>query len=59
MLFGHNPDFTTLANTLTGQRVGHVPTCSIFCADFDVPSWSDVVPGAGEVVFFDYPKKQG
>ena len=56
MIFGHNPYFTMLSEHLTGQSVGSMPTCSIFCVDFDHPSWAHAGSGTGSLVFFDYPK---
>ena len=57
MLFGHNPDLTSLANYLSNQQVDNIPTCGVFCVDFDVQSWQDVKEGNGIFKFFDYPKK--
>ena len=57
MLFGHNPEFTSLANFLANHDIDNIPTCGIFCADFDVESWKDVAEGKGIFAFFDYPKK--
>ncbi len=57
MLFGHNPDLTSLANYLSNHEVDNIPTCGIFCVDFDIQSWQDVGKGKGIFKFFDYPKK--
>jgi phosphohistidine phosphatase len=57
MLFGHNPDLTNLAEYLTNYPVDNIPTCGIFCMDFDIDSWKDISEGKGTLVFFDYPKK--
>ena len=57
MLFGHNPGFTDLAESLTNQKFDNIPTCGIVCMDFDINSWKKVSEGKGKVVFFDYPKK--
>lgn len=57
MLFGHNPGLTMLAEYLIGVVVDNIPTCGIFCIDFDVDSWKEVGEGRGKEVFFDYPKK--
>lgn len=57
MLFGHNPDFTTLAEHLTDYQIDNIPTCGIFCIDFNVGSWKEVAEANGNFVFFDYPKK--
>jgi phosphohistidine phosphatase SixA len=47
MLFGHNPDLTSLANLLSNQQVDNIPACGIFCVDFDIQSWQDVKKGKG------------
>jgi phosphohistidine phosphatase len=57
MLFiGHNPGLTDLANYLTNVRLDNLPTCGVFCVDFDVSSWQEIAAGQGIFVFFDYPK---
>lgn len=58
MLFGHNPGLTMLANFLVnGEPVENIPTCGIFCIEFEIDSWEKVEEGVGKTLFFDYPKK--
>jgi len=57
MVVGHNPDLTELASTLTDYEVDHIPTCGVFCVDFDLPCWRAVSEGTGRFVFFDFPRK--
>lgn len=57
MLFGHNPGFTNLANVLTGETLGNIPTCGIIKIEFDVNSWEEVSPSTGTMKYFDYPKR--
>lgn len=57
MLFGHNPDFTELAEQLSDYQVDNIPTCGIFCIDFNVDSWQGVDEAKAVFAFFDYPKK--
>jgi phosphohistidine phosphatase len=57
MLFGHNPGLTMLANYLTNESVENIPTCGVFCIDFEINSWKEVGQGSGKMVFFGYPKK--
>ena len=57
MVFGHNPDLTVLAEDLSGYRVSNIPTCGIFCVDFDIDAWQDLTADKGRFVSFDYPKK--
>jgi len=57
MLFGHNPEFTSMANYLANHDIDNISTCGIFCVDFDVESWKDIAEGTGIFIFFDFPKK--
>jgi len=57
MVFGHNPDLTSLANYLSDHQTDNIPTCGVFCVDFDIKLWKDVKSGKGIFRFFDYPKK--
>ena len=54
---GHNPGLTDLAQSLTNVQIDNIPTCGVFCLDFDLPSWKEVADGKGIFVFFDYPKR--
>jgi len=56
MLVGHNPTFTTLAYYLTHDSVENIPTCGVFCVNFDVEKWQDIKEASGKLDFFDYPK---
>jgi phosphohistidine phosphatase len=58
MLFGHNPGFTSFANQLCNINIYNIPTAGIVAIDFQTDNWKDVEHGKGELVFFDYPKKQ-
>ena len=57
MLFGHNPGFTYFANQLCHINISNIPTAGVVAIDFQIDTWSDVESGKGELVFFDYPKK--
>lgn len=56
-LVGHNPDLTDLVNHLSEAGISNLPTCGIASIVFAVDSWAHIAPGAGRLVFFDYPKK--
>jgi phosphohistidine phosphatase len=57
MLFGHNPDITTVVSQLSDAIVDNMPTCSIACIDFDIKSWFEISNEIkGKLRFFDYPK---
>jgi len=57
MLVGHNPAFTLLVDYFTGKPIDNMPTCGLVQIDFAVNSWHDVVPKAGKLELFEYPKK--
>jgi len=56
-LVGHNYVLTDLAEYLTNEPLGNVPTCGIVAIDFDIDSWQQVGEAGGQLQFFDYPKK--
>jgi phosphohistidine phosphatase len=58
MLFGHNPTLNELSFYLTNRRVGNIPTCGVFCIDFEISSWKEVAEKKGRFIYFDFPKKQ-
>ena len=55
MMFGHNPGFTTLNNSLTDQYIENIPTSGIVCIQFDL-QWNEITPNSGKTKFFIYPK---
>jgi len=58
MLFGHNPDFSDLADMLLNERSGYtIPTTGVLCIRLPVGKWRNIEEGTGETVFFDYPKQ--
>ena len=56
-LVGHNPGITSLAEYLTGNYIGNIPTCGLACIELEIDSWSMTGRGLGKLGFFDYPKK--
>jgi phosphohistidine phosphatase len=58
ILVGHNPGLTDLANYLTDVQIDNIPTCGVFCVDFEIQSWKKVGEGNGICVLFDYPKNE-
>lgn len=57
MLFGHNPDITSCANYFCNYHVENIPTCGIYCIEFQINSWKKIREKSGTFSFFDYPKK--
>lgn len=56
MLFGHNPDLSTLTHYLCDFEYGNLPTCGIVCIDFDIDSWTHLGEEKGKLRFFESPK---
>lgn len=59
LLVGHNPYLTILAEELSGERFGNIPTCGLVILDFPLSSWREAERGEGRLLHYDYPKKGG
>lgn len=59
LLFGHNPGFTDLAQLLADGPLPFIelPTCGIVMFGFEQARWQDIVPGAGQLLGYRYPKE--
>ncbi|MEM7105763.1 MAG: histidine phosphatase family protein [Bacteroidota bacterium] len=57
MVFGHNPEFTSLANYFSTEYIDNVPTCGIVTIQVGCEHWKDVDNGNSKLIAFDYPKK--
>ena len=55
-LFGHNPDITSTATYLSGERIDNIPTCGIVSIKFNINNWSEAIKVNGKREFFLYPK---
>lgn len=58
MVFGHNPDFTYLANHFLQEHLYNIPTCGVVRLVFSVNQWQDIHRGKLMDYSFDYPKKK-
>ena len=57
MLVFHNPDITTLVNSLDYRfHIDNVPTCGLLKFDCDIKCWSEWSPGCNRFEYYDYPK---
>lgn len=54
-IFGHNPDFTTIANKFSQKAIDNVPTNGVVGVTFKTDAWQDASFSNGTLVFFDYP----
>ncbi|MBL4708138.1 MAG: histidine phosphatase family protein [Flavobacteriales bacterium] len=53
---GHNPGLTYLAEDLSNDHFGNLPTCGIVGIRFEFDSWAMISAGTGECFYYDYPK---
>jgi phosphohistidine phosphatase len=58
-LVGHNYAITDLAVMLTGEYIPKIPTSGVVAMELSIEKWSEVGPGKGAMLFFDYPEKHG
>ncbi len=62
MMIGHNPGFAMLALALATKPPAHpkfalYPTAATTVFEFDIPAWTEVSPGAGQVLDFVVPRE--
>jgi phosphohistidine phosphatase len=57
MIFGHDPMWSELVYRFSGKNID-MPTCSICGISFEIDSWNDIVKQQGNVVVYEYPKKE-
>jgi len=55
-LIAHNPGISELAEKLTGERFGDVPTCAVISIELPIDHWIDAGNWA-DLVDYDYPKR--
>jgi phosphohistidine phosphatase len=56
-VFGHNPTFTWVANSISGVHIDNVPTCGIVHVQAMLTSWSQFKPEYAGFIGFHYPKQ--
>lgn len=52
MIFGHNPAFTSISNTLGSKYIDNLPTSGVVQMKFEVPRWEQINKGLTEIVVF-------
>lgn len=57
-LVGHNPGLSLFVDFLTDEGFCDLPTCAVVGIKFDLQNWSHISSSMGEVILYDYPKKQ-
>lgn len=58
MIFGHNPDFTNLANHFLRDQISNIPTCGMVRVRFGVSEWDKISRSNLVDYLFDFPKKK-
>ena len=54
-IFGHNPTFTQIANSLSREGCDSIPKSGIVCISFNIMTWSDIGPNNGKTEYFLKP----
>jgi phosphohistidine phosphatase len=54
MLVGHNPDMTSLFNSLCGFQTDNMPTCAVATIEFQ-GGWRDLAPNFGRLLDYKRP----
>jgi phosphohistidine phosphatase len=57
MIVGHNPTITYLAEYLSHEELGNIPTCGIVGITFEGITWGQVSGRLGKLAFYDSPDK--
>lgn len=55
-VFGHNPTISSLAEALSNEPLGDIPTCAVVALKFPFESWEYLSMGTADLWFYDYPK---
>jgi len=56
-LFGHNPSFTEIADTLSKDGCDSIPKTGIVCLTFNIMTWSDLRRNSGKIEYFLKPER--
>lgn len=55
---GHNPTITSIINYYSGENISNVPTCGVGIIQFDLESWKHISQDSGQLMHYDFPKRQ-
>lgn len=55
-LFGHNPSFTQIANSLSQEGCDMMPKSGVICISFKIMTWSDIGRNNGKTEYFLKPE---
>jgi phosphohistidine phosphatase len=51
-LFGHNPAFTEIADTLCSKGCDFIPKSGVVCISFDIKNWRELKHHSGQMEYF-------
>jgi len=57
IIVSHNPNLTYLAEYLTQEIIGNLPTGGTVNIQFEEITWAEVSGGNGKLIWFEYPGK--
>jgi phosphohistidine phosphatase len=57
MMFGHNPSFTEIANSLSCEGCDFIPKSGVVGISFDINKWPDIRQKSGNQEFYLKPEK--
>jgi phosphohistidine phosphatase len=57
-MFGHNPSFTQMVNSLSREGCDFVPKNGIVCISFNINTWSEIGRNIGKMEYFLKPDKE-
>ncbi len=57
MLFGHNPSFTEISDSLCKDGCDFMPKSGVIGISFNIKTWSDVSRNSGKTEYFLKPEK--
>lgn len=56
-MFGHNPSFSDIANSLSREGNDYIPKSGIVCISFNIKTWSELGRNNGKLEYFLKPEK--
>ncbi len=57
LVFGHNPAFTSILNSFSGDYIPNLPTCGIGKVVADIKHWAYFIPHQASLEAFHFPKQ--
>jgi phosphohistidine phosphatase len=56
-LFGHNPSFSEIADSLSAEGCDFMPKSGVVCISFKAASWADIKQKTGKIEYYFKPEK--